>query len=92
MIKGLFSGLIAILDIAPGRVLASLGMGFVSFAAISAAVTSFLSVVSGYWGSIYGATLQLISLAGFPTAIGIVIGAIVARISLSSIPKLGKMT
>ena len=90
--KGLLSGLVAILDIAPSRVLASLGMGFISYAAISTAVNSMVSSFASNWASVGGEGLQLISLAGIPTGIGILIGCIIARVSLTSLPKLGKIT
>lgn len=90
--KGLASFIVSILDIAPGRVLAALGMGFVSYAAVGAVITSLVTQLTSTWNGIGGAGLQLISLAGFPTGLGIVIGAIVARVSLTQIPKLGKIT
>lgn len=89
--KGIMSSLVSLMDVGGGRVLASLGMGFITFGAFTALVTSFTSTVSGYWGGIGGSALQLISLAGFPEALGMVIGAIVTRISISALPKLGKI-
>lgn len=90
--KGLMSSLVALLDIAPGRVFASLGLGFISFAAITSASGQMVSLLEGYWMNVPAAAFQLLSLAGFPTAMGLIVGAVVARLSITTLPKIGKMT
>lgn len=90
--KGLISSLVSLVDIAPGRVLASLGMGFVTFGAVTTTINSVASIVSSNWGGLGGAALQLASLAGFPTAFGMIIGAVITRVSINTLPKLGKIT
>lgn len=90
--KGIMASLVALLDIGAGRVLASLGMGFISFAAVTGVINSLISQLQTTWSGIGGAAFQLISLAGFPTALGITVGAIVTRLSISLIPKIGKIT
>lgn len=74
------------------RVLTSLGIGFLSFAAISTAATNLANSFSSSWSSITPTVLKLISIAGFPGAFGWIIGALLAKLALTSIPKLGKLS
>lgn len=90
--KGLFSRLVSLVDVGAGRVLASLGMGFITFTAITAIINQLVSIADTHWSSIGGVSLQLISLGGFPLGIGMVIGAIVTRVTINTLPKLGKIT
>jgi hypothetical protein len=90
--KGLLSGLVSILDVAPGRVLASLGMGFISTAAVTTALNGMITIMESHWNNIVSSGFQIISLAGIPTALGITVGAIIFRVSLNSLPKLGKLS
>jgi hypothetical protein len=90
--KGLMSSLVSLLDVGAGRVLASLGMGFISFTAVTGIVNLLISQLQSTWSGIGGAAFQLISIAGFPTALGITIGAIITRLTINAIPKLGKLT
>jgi len=84
--------LIGLIDLAPGRILAALGMGFISFGAITVVLNQLISHFTSAWGGLGGASLQIASLAGFPVAMGVVIGALITRASLSAIPKLGKIS
>ncbi|MBE8233022.1 MAG: DUF2523 domain-containing protein [Endozoicomonadaceae bacterium] len=84
--------LVWFLDTIGARVLTSLGIGFLSFAAVTTAATSLANSFSSSWSSITPTVLKLISIAGFPGAIGWIIGALLAKLALNSIPKLGKLT
>lgn len=86
------SGFSGLLQSAAGpiakRVLASLGMGVVSYAAINGALSAVQTAVVGSYGAITGEVAAVLSLAGFGQAIGIVLGAMVARLSYSQLNKL----
>lgn len=74
------------------KVLTALGMGVVSYAAISAAMSGVQSAVIGAYGAITGDIAALLSMAGFGQAIGIILGAMVARISYAQLNKLQVLT
>lgn len=71
------------------RVLAALGFGVISYAGISVALNSMLSQAKIAWSGIAGETLQLVELAGVNTAASIYAGALVARVGLVALSKLG---
>jgi len=70
------------------KILASLGMGFVSFLGVQAALNAALSAAKSAWSGMGGDTLGLIELAGASTAISIIAGALTARLTLLAIKKL----
>lgn len=74
------------------RVLASLGMGFISFAALTTAVNAVVDAARASYGSMSGSMLQISDLLGIGTAIGIILGGIVARASFAAASRLGKLS
>ena len=76
----------------PSRILASLGMGFISYAGYSVVGTQIISQVTANFNSIAGQSLAYLSLAGFGTGFGLILGAVVMRLSLSAFTTLGKLT
>lgn len=86
------SGLLSSFSASLGsKVLASLGMGFVSFAGYAVVISQLISTAQSYWSGFAGDTLAYLSLAGFPTGFGIVLGCIVTRSTLTSLTSLGKI-
>ncbi len=70
------------------RILVSLGVGLVSYAAISTAVNALLGSAKSAWGGMSGDVLSLVELSGANTAISIIAGAIVAKVALMAVTKL----
>ena len=64
------------------KVLTSLGVGVVSYAAVSAALAAVLSNAKAAWGGLAGDSLALIQMAGVSTAASILAGALTARVTL----------
>ncbi len=64
------------------RALIALGFGAVAFTGITELVNSLVSSAQTSWSGMSGAALQIASLAGVPTALGLVFGAFVARTTL----------
>lgn len=89
------SGFAGLLQAAAGpiakRVLSALGIGVVSYAAIQTAFTAAQSSLLSAYGSISGEIAAILNLAGFGTAVGIVLGAIAARISYMQLSKLARI-
>ena len=71
------------------RVLAALGIGVISYVGISTALNSMLDQALAAWSGLAGEALQLVQLAGVNTAASIYAGALVARVSLMALSKLG---
>lgn len=76
----------------PGRVLSALGIGWLSYAGISAAVAGLVTQTFAAWNAIPAAIYQLVSLAGFTDALGITTAAFVTRAAISALPRLGKLS
>lgn len=70
------------------KVLITLGIGAVSYAAFSALAQSVVSLVVGYYGELPGDVAQFLGLGGIPQAIGIILSAFVARAGLMAASKL----
>jgi hypothetical protein len=74
------------------KVLAALGMGIVSYAAISAALAAVTSAITSAYGAITGDIAAILSLAGFGQAMGIILGAMAARITYAQLNQLQVLT
>jgi hypothetical protein len=74
------------------RVLASLGIGFVSFAVLSHIASAVSDNVLNAYQGMSGPVLALATLLGVGQAFGIILGAIIARAAFAAIPRLGKIT
>lgn len=64
------------------RVLIQLGVGVVSYAAVIAAVNTLISRARGNYDNLPSDILQVFAIAGFNDAFGIVVAAIMARLSI----------
>lgn len=74
------------------KVLVMLGIGWVTYEGLSLLGNQVVSEVSAVWGSMPVSMLQMASLLGIPQSIGIVLGAMTARIAYVAVGKLGKVT
>lgn len=73
------------------RALVALGIGTVTYAGLDVAFGAARDLVISNYGQITGAAAQLISLAGVGQALGIVLGALAARVGLIALSSLGKV-
>lgn len=74
------------------KMLVSLGLGFVSFAAYASAADLIISTIQNNWSGIGSDVLSYLSLAGFPQGFGIILGSIVMRLSLTQLSSIGKLS
>ena len=76
----------------PSRVLASLGLGFVSFAGYTAVIDQLVGDFVSRWSSMGSDVIAYATLAGFTQGFGVILGALVVRGSLASLSVIGKVT
>ena len=76
----------------PGRVLIAMGMGFVTYSGYSVFVGYLITAVTGIYNNIPSTILQIMSLAGFGQALGIILGAMSSVAALKAMPHLGKIS
>lgn len=74
------------------KILASLGIGFLTYQGLSLIAAQVQGAVLSSWGQLGGVTLQILSLAGIPQAIGIALGAMAAKTALLAVGRLGKVS
>jgi anaerobic C4-dicarboxylate transporter len=84
--------LLALLETGVGKVLAALGVGWITYTATQSAIDQVKEQVQMAWGELPYNAAVLATMAGFDTAFGILLGAYVARATLAAMPKLGKLT
>lgn len=71
------------------RVLVALGFGFVTYVGLKVAVDAALDAARGSLGGLSSAVIEILALAGFYEALGILAGALVAVVAMRSVKKLG---
>jgi len=74
------------------QVLISMGLAVVTYVGLSAAVDAVVANVQGSYASMSGVALQISDLLGIGSAMGIICGALVARITLAATTMIGKST
>lgn len=74
------------------RILMSLGVGILTYASLGLIFTQVSNAVVANWGAMSTSVIQVLSLAGIPDSVGIILGALSARVALVSIKRLGIIT
>lgn len=78
----LFSFLAAAVGPLAVRVLTALGVSVITFTGVTAAVEGLVSAVQSGWGGMPAAMAGLVGVSGAPEALGLVLGAVNARVAL----------
>ena len=73
------------------KALAALGFGILTFAAVQAAFSTAQSALLASYGQISADILGPLEMAGFGQAVGIILGALGARLSVQAMSKLGRI-
>lgn len=73
------------------KVLIQLGIGVVSYEALSVLGNQVVQLVQSYWAGLPTVVLQILSITGFSEAVGITLAALVARISFVAVGKIGRV-
>lgn len=71
------------------RVLIGLGVGTITYIGLDAAFTSVKNSVVSNWGAIPQGALAVLSVSGVSQAVGIILGALSARLVMIQIKRLG---
>lgn len=80
--------LLAMVGPAAKRILVSLGLSVVTYAGVSTAVNAMIDSAKQNMAGLPADVANMIALAGINTALSIITGAIVARVSLVALKKL----
>lgn len=82
--------IIALVSPIARRVLTSLGIGLIAYTGVDLAVGSLLNSAKAAWsGGMGGAVAQLVAMSGANTALGIIAGGIVGRVSMIALKRFG---
>lgn len=73
------------------KAMVAIGLGTITYAGLQAAFNSVQANVIANYGQLNGASLQIADLAGVGQAIGIILGALAARVGIAVISKFGKV-
>lgn len=92
IISALWSMFLGLSASLPSRVLSALGIGWLTYTGLSTVLGSLISTTMAKWNAIPAAIYQLLSLAGFTDAVGIVTAAMVTRVAIAALPRLGKLS
>lgn len=86
----LASFLLAIVGTLAGRVLLSLGIGWISYAGVTTALNAVRGQITAAW-SVSSPVFDMLFLAGMGQAVGILLAAFSVRAAFYGIAKLGKV-
>jgi hypothetical protein len=84
---GLGSFLAGIAATVTKRAMAGIGMGIVSYAAVSAVLNQVLSSAKAAWGGFSGDALALVQMAGGGEFMSIVAGGLIASVTLTTLKR-----
>lgn len=73
------------------KALIALGLGTITYAGLQSAFDAAQAQVISNYGQMPGAALQLADLAGVGQTIGILLGAMAARVGMVALSKIGKV-
>jgi len=74
------------------KVLVSLGIGVLTYGGLSLIAQQVQNEVVALWGQVSGDMLAMASLLGIPQAFGVLLGAIMARVALIAVGRLGRIS
>lgn len=73
------------------KVLAALGIGFLTYEGLGLIASQVIGEIQSLWGMQAQDVVQILSIAGIPQALGIFCGSLTARVSFIVASKLGKI-
>jgi uncharacterized protein DUF2523 len=73
------------------KVIVGLGMGYISYASVDALFSNVQGAVLLAYGAVPGVAYKVITLSGFGVAVGIILGAISARVAMKALGHIGRI-
>jgi hypothetical protein len=73
------------------RALLALGIGWITYKGLDVLLQNVIGAIQQNFGAFSGQAAQIFWLSGFGTAVGIILGAIAARLSMMVLGRLGKV-
>lgn len=73
------------------KVLAALGMGFITYVGLDTAVSAAISSASSSMGGMASDVSAILAISGFFTACSVIAGGITASVAMVSLTRLGKL-
>lgn len=73
------------------KAMLAIGLGTITYAGLQAAFNAAQTQVISHYGQMSGASLQLADLAGVGQTIGIILGALAARVGIAVVSKFGRV-
>jgi len=88
---GIGTWLVALAGPLARQVLLSLGFGIVSYVGFDVALNALLSTAKSSWGGMSATVADYVAMFGANTALSIIAGALIARVSLIPLKTLAKL-
>lgn len=88
---GLAGFLMALIGPLARQALISLGIGLITFVGVDTAVSSALGAAKGYMGQVAGDYAAILARGGLFTAMSIIAGGIIARVSMLVLKRMGRV-
>lgn len=73
------------------RVLVALGLGTIAYTGLSTLGAALTIAVASSWGQVAVSIIAIATLGGIPQSMGIILGALAARLAYMAVGKIGKM-
>lgn len=73
------------------KVLVALGIGYATYEGLSVLMANVTGLIQDKWGQAPTTVLQILTIFGFSQALGIILGAMSARVTLIAVGKLTKL-
>lgn len=73
------------------RALFALGLGTITYAGLQSAFNTAQAQIISNYGQLSGASMQLADLAGVGQVLGIILGALTARVGIAVVSKIGRV-
>lgn len=91
LLGALFDLLYAGVGTLAGRVMTAVGVGWLTYSGLDLFVSQVVAMVKSHYGAMPGDVLSFLGLTGASEGVGIILGALVARVSLISLSRLAHL-
>lgn len=72
------------------RVMIALGLGTIAYTGLAALASTLTNAVVASWGQMSASMIAIATLGGIPQSVGIILGALSARLAYMAVGRIGK--